>query len=102
MSRAHSKSKACKDEMREGRSKSKVHKDEMRERRSKSKAHQDEKESHTRSPLLPTHSYEQLRVRNCHDAKHPVPSSTEQSKHEKLKEEVMKRVHEYICRHTFI
>ena len=86
-SRARSKSKAC-------------HKNDTREERGESKACPDRKGSHTSSPVLPTHSYEQLRVRNCHDAEHLAPSAKEQSKHDKLKEEVTKRPHEYICRCT--
>ena len=46
------------------------------------------------SPLLPSHSYEQLR--SGRRAEHAVPSNREQLKYDKLKEEVVKQPHEYI------
>ena len=52
------------------------------------------------SPLLPSHNYEQLRSGQC--TEHPVPSNREQSKYDKLKEEVVKWPHEYIPGHTIL
>ena len=48
------------------------------------------------SPLLPNYSYEQLRARNNRSTEHPAPTNCKQSKHDKLKEEVVKQPHEYI------
>ena len=52
------------------------------------------------SPLLPSHSYEQLRSGWC--TKHPAHSNREQSKYDKFKEEVVKWPHEYIWGRTIL
>ena len=96
LDKVHSKSRACAKSR--AHSKSKAH--SKSRTRSKSKAHQDEKGSHMHSPILPSHSHKQLRARNRHDAEHLVPSAKEQSKHDKLKEEVVKqspRVYPWAC-----
>ena len=54
------------------------------------------------SPLLPSYSYEQLRARNNRSTEHLAPTNHEQSKHDKLKEEVVKWPHEYIRGHTML
>ena len=48
------------------------------------------------SPVLPSHRYKHLKANNQWDAEHVAPSAKEQSKHDKLKEELTKWPHEYI------
>ena len=101
-SRAHCKSRAC--------STHEARKSGMwmsHWERSQSKGHLEEEDkscglpSRVRdSPLLPSHSYEQLR--SGWHTEHPAPSNREQSKHDKLKEEVVKRPHEYIWERTIL